>query len=632
MISVVLVAAGTENGPAALLPVGAQTLLDHTVARLERLGAPALLVVAPAEVVSDIRTDEAGRVVGVADLAGALAAVATALADARTEVALVAGELMEHDEAAAELLLDPRRRTAAAVSGAHRCDVRRRAGRVVSAGSAAHTVTAPDAAYTGALVVGRADLAGAAQAVRSMAQAAADAGWCGDPSAYVLVALVRSGVPVAAVDIDPWPWSRPASADEADRGAAAIAAHDAGELRLTRALRPDDGFYSTFVVRRLSRRMTPFALRWGLPPNLVTVASLLIGLAAAGCFAGGSRGWLVAGALLLQLSLAVDCVDGEVARYTRSFSSFGAWLDASTDRIKEYACYAGLAVGYVGGGPDIWLLAAATLTLQTTRHTSDYTFTLVSNVREGAVEVIPLDQPHDRFGPADQPAAPSRAWLRWGRKAIHMPIGERWFVLSATALLGSARWVFTTLLTLGLGALTYTTTSRVLRSRRWADVSATDRERAVIRAQLDRGPLASALARALPWRLPVGRFVWLVPPALRLLEYGTVIVVVRVVAPDAMPAAFALLFAVAYHHYDALYRVLNGLRPVGAVHAAGLGVEGRLLVVLVLAASGEEALSRGLVVLAAALAVLFVGVGTLGGWQALRSSGGRVRFEEAVNA
>ena len=65
-------------------------------------------------------------------------------------------------------------------------------------------------------------------------------------------------------------------------------------------------------------------------------------------FATGERVGLVAGALLLQLSLVVDCVDGEVARYTRAFSSLGAWLDASTDRVKEYACYAGLAFGADG--------------------------------------------------------------------------------------------------------------------------------------------------------------------------------------------------------------------------------------------------------------------------------------------
>ena len=88
--------------------------------------------------------------------------------------------------------------------------------------------------------------------------------------------------------------------------------------------------------------------------------------------------------MLLQLSLVLDCVDGDVARYTRRFSPLGAWLDASTDRLKEFACYAGLAWG-ADAGRTGWLLAAAMITLQTARHTVDYTFTAVKDLREAEV-------------------------------------------------------------------------------------------------------------------------------------------------------------------------------------------------------------------------------------------------------
>jgi hypothetical protein len=119
---------------------------------------------------------------------------------------------------------------------------------------------------------------------------------------------------------------------------------------------------------------------------------------------------------------------------------------------------------------------------------------------------------------------------------------------------------------------------------------------------------------------------------LRLIEYATVLCVVRVVAPGAMSAAFAFLFAVAYHHYDALYRVVNSLPQAGALHAIGLGVEGRLLVVFVLAAAGEKPLSAGLTVLAAVLAILFVGVGTLGVLGSFRPHGQESPSREAVHA
>jgi hypothetical protein len=103
----------------------------------------------------------------------------------------------------------------------------------------------------------------------------------------------------------------------------------------------------------------------------------------------------------------------------------------------------------------------------------------------------------------------------------------------------------------------------------------------------------------------------------RAVEFTAALTLVYVVAPEAMPAAFAFVFVVAYHHYDALYRVLNGLAAAGALRAAGLGVEGRLLALAALAAVGAGALSRGLVVLTVVLGVLFLGVGTAGGLRAM---------------
>ena len=615
-------------------------MLDASLQRQARLGAPVTTVVTVAAA-DDIGAVVAGRaaVVAAIDLSSALRLVADALAVADTDVALVDGDLLLPDDAAAELLLDPRRRTSALVGGTGG-DIRRRSGRVVSAGSSNHLVGEPDASFAGGLLVARGDLRAAADAVRAMADVAADGRWSGDVLAHVLVALVRRQLAVAAVELDPWPWWRPVDASQVAQAAGVLDRIDPADLRLARALRPDDGFYSTFVVRRISRRITPLALRWRLRPNQITVASLVIGLLAAGCFASGNRAGLVAGALLLQLSLVVDCVDGEVARYIRGFSSLGAWLDASTDRVKEYACYAGLAIGAEGDG--VWLLAAAMLTLQTARHTTDYTFTLVKNIRESTFEALDLDRGDDgtpdrtrSLSTAERAVRASersnqRPWVNWTKKAVHLPIGERWLVISVTAAFGTPRLVFIALLCLGLLALAYTTSGRVLRARTWVDLEASGRERAVVRAQLDRGPLAAVLARVSPWDLPVGRYAWTVPPLLRLLEYAVVLTVVPAVAPDAVPAAFALLFAVAYHHYDALYRVLNGLLPVGALHAIGLGVEGRLVVILALAAAGETAMSRGLVVLAIVLAAAFVGVGTLGGLRALRSgSGGSLHREEA---
>ena len=158
-------------------------------------------------------------------------------------------------------------------------------------------------------------------------------------------------------------------------GLAAVDAVDEDALRLRRASRSDDGFLSTFLVRPLSRRLTRHAVRRGLTPASITGVSLTLGLASAAAYTGGGRGWLLLGSVLLLCSLVVDCVDGEVARYTRTFSPLGGWLDVASDRIKEYAVYAGLVAGVARAtGESLWGLALASLALLVVRHFVDFGF------------------------------------------------------------------------------------------------------------------------------------------------------------------------------------------------------------------------------------------------------------------
>jgi hypothetical protein len=77
-----------------------------------------------------------------------------------------------------------------------------------------------------------------------------------------------------------------------------------------------------------------------------------------------------------------------------------------------------------------------------------------------------------------------------------------------------------------------------------------------------------------------GRLDWLVPPILRLTEYGFVACVgfARQVSPLLI---FALLGAIAFHHYDTTYRIRQKVYAPSWLSPAGLGWEGRMLVVAV---------------------------------------------------
>lgn len=572
-------------------------------------------------------------------LAAGLEALAARLERASGDEVLVAEDLQLHHEALADLTQDPRATTAVLVARhgdpgdvrAGACaDVRLRDGRVVAASSTFHRAGRADARFAGAMRVAEGDRGAAAGAARRAAGLARDSGWEGDPLDYLLVALVRAGTPVRAVQLDPWPWRRgPGGADAATFGEAldGIGPDRVHLLRLARATKTDDGAWATLVSRPLSRRLTPLALRLGLSPDQVTLASFALGLGAAACFATGARTGLVTGAVLLQLSLVVDCVDGDVARYRRAFTAAGAWLDASTDRLKEFACYAGLAVG-AGGGRDTWLLAGAMLTVQTVRHTVDYTFTAVHELREaGSSPAVPLEVADAGPAPGTAPAARAvrasersnrRAGVKWAKRVLHLGIGERWAVLSVLAALGRPATALAVLLVLALASFGYTAAGRGLRTRSWARQEPSGREREVVAAQVDAGPLLPGLDAWVAGGR--SRWLWARPALVRLGEYAGVLFPTYALG-GAGPAAFALLLAVASHHYDALYRVLNGLRPPArGARWAGLGVAGRLVVVTALALAGGGVLEGGLWVLAGALGILFLVVEPAGVLRAARRS------------
>ena len=469
--------------------------------------------------------------------------------------------------------------------------------RIVSSGSSVHEVSGATGAFLGALVIDEQDLPQARAVLAAAVDSAEFAGWAADPLDLALVTLVRGQVPVSAVAaVGPVlrGGTEPARAAVQEE----LAGLDEARVLLERSNRPDDGFYSTYVLRRASKPVTALALRLGLSPNRISLVSLVIGLAAAASFAVGSWLGLVVGALLMQASLVVDCVDGEVARFTRSFSRLGAWLDASTDRVKEYAAYAGLALGSARSGRDIWMLATLVMIMQTVRHVGDYDFSRVQRVRESWVPARPL------LDPSDGGAAGSGATLalsaqmnrdsrvRWGKKVLHMPIGERWLVLSLGAVTVGPRWTLLLMLGLGLVALTYTTVGRVLRSRTWRHPP--ERSGAhLLQPQIDLGPVGEPIWDRTLGRLhPLARsFGWAWPAGMRMVELGAVWLAVDRLALEAGAWLFGWVFVVTFHHYDTLYRALGGSAPPRWLVWAGLGWDGRTVLVLATAALGAGALT-----------------------------------------
>jgi phosphatidylglycerophosphate synthase len=375
---------------------------------------------------------------------------------------------------------------------------------------------------------------------------------------------------------------------------ARIAAVDDEEVRLRRAVKGDDGLFTTYCVSTWTPHLARWCARHGWSPNLVTTLSLLIALAGAGAAATGTRAGYVCTAVALYFSFALDCTDGQLARYSLQFSRIGSWLDATFDRAKEYAVYAGLAVGALRGSHDhgIWLLAAAAMVLQTLRHHIDFAYHESLRGQPAAGE---------RATAAD---APKRSAGYWARKVVILPIGERWALIALLTALTTPRVVFAVLLIWGVLAAGYTTLGRVQRSRSF---TGTRTEAAIdaLRAMCDL-PLSVGASAREPFTAKLG---WLAPPLIQLVAY---LVVLGLIAADRMlgAACFALLAAVIYHHYDVVYRIrANAGQPPRRLSIALGGNLGRslLLVVLGTAIGSATSLSTALWLLAAYLGAVAVG-------------------------
>ncbi|WSR66529.1 CDP-alcohol phosphatidyltransferase family protein [Streptomyces sp. NBC_01198] len=429
---------------------------------------------------------------------------------------------------------------------------------------------------------------------------------------------------------------------------AAIGAVDEESVRLRSAVKARDGFFTTHCISPYSRYLARWCARRGLTPNQVTTASLLVALIAAGCAATGTRAGFVAAGVLLLGSFVLDCTDGQLARYSLQYSTLGAWLDATFDRAKEYAYYAGLALGAARGGDDVWALALGAMVLQTCRHVVDFAFNEANH--DATANTSPTAALSDKLD--------SVGWTVWVRRMVVLPIGERWALIAVLTAVSTPRITFVVLLVGCALAACYTTAGRVLRSltRR---ASRTDRAARALDDLGDSGPLAEALSgvlRPLARRTPAfaapavaalgaaavaataalaphgswypviaaglyvltsafavaqrlkGALDWLVPPLFRAGEYGTVLALAAVSDVNgALPAAFGLVAAVAYHHYDTVYRIRGGAGapPRAVVRSAG-GHEGRTLIVALAAAvaAHRTGLTVTLTVLAIAIALL----------------------------
>ncbi|WP_030440665.1 DUF5941 domain-containing protein [Actinoplanes subtropicus] len=563
-----------------------------------------------ADLVSALRAAGASEVERLDD-PGALRALSRRAYDANQRVLICADNLVAHASLLRTLATEPGGRSTALVVADPAGDLRDERGKLLPAEPGAGTVR-----YLGALCVAPADL--------PTLEKVAD-------RPDLLAALLDAGVVPVATAVRLLRATQVRTSSELAEARAEVAAVDEEAARLRLAVKEQDDFFTTYAVSTWSPAVTRAAARLGLSPTAVTWLSVLLAGLAAVAFGQASRPAMIAGGVLLYLGFVLDCVDGQLARYTRTFGTFGGWLDTMADRAKEYAVYAGLAAGAERIGlPYAWPLAITAIVLQTVRHMTDTWYGALHD-EAAARPTPPAGGVGARLTAAStrvQGEAGSAAY--WLKRIVVFPIGERWALIAVLAMLTDGRVALGAVAGCGLLAFAYTLALRSLRSLSMGvgvlDKVDTARHRddgPLVRHLLAapglHSPLTFAavgavaalvlvaallfgwveppakgtvgvvgllvLAAGLPARARHGGALdWLVPAALRAAEY-LYVVAVGWAGSVSTPVLFLLLFALALRHYDLTARMEKGA-PAGRGTGALAGWDIRVLALAVSTLAG----------------------------------------------
>jgi hypothetical protein len=379
-------------------------------------------------------------------------------------------------------------------------------------------------------------------------------------------------------------------------------------------LRPapaEPGLVAGLAVAPVAGRLARWAATLRMAPDALPVAAFALSLCAAAWYANGSRTSLITGSVLLCLALPLRQARGWRPGRGQDAVAFSDWLSAMTGATADYAVYAGLAVGWLSArSHQAWTFAIAAMILLAVRQMADACYAAVAP-------------------PRPQAAGAGHRLLRLAGQSIAQPAGERTILIAVATPVWGPRVTLIVLIGWSAVALGYVLAERAVTGGAPdpvtpAQSAAYTAGAQAVTASRDDGPLATRMGHAVQGQLPpllptiagvivtvmlaavglhnlpgplllapaaamllaglgagnphLGPFDWLVPPLLQAGEY-VYLAAAGVGTGVPPPATFALIAAIALHHMDLLHRERRRIPPSPEVIRAGLGWEGRLLVV-----------------------------------------------------
>lgn len=103
-----------------------------------------------------------------------------------------------------------------------------------------------------------------------------------------------------------------------------------------------------YIQDPIAKQVVGFLIDTPVTPNQVTYFSVLVGFASGYAFSFASPAFLILGGILLELTLVLDCVDGQLARAKSMASDWGRLIDG----IAGYFAYLAVVYGLIKGFPE----------------------------------------------------------------------------------------------------------------------------------------------------------------------------------------------------------------------------------------------------------------------------------------
>ncbi len=180
-------------------------------------------------------------------------------------------------------------------------------------------------------------------------------------------------------------------------------------------------------MRRLSPYLTRLLLPTPLTPNAVTWLMIASGLLAAGMLSVPGLWTALAAVALIQAQLLFDCSDGELARWRRTGSPVGIYLDRVGHYVTEAALPIGLGIRADGGWDSIggWTTIGLVISVLVLLKMSQSALVLVARAEAG----------RPMLDDSAAVAAPRRTGLARIRRALaFFPFFRAFVAMEATLL------------------------------------------------------------------------------------------------------------------------------------------------------------------------------------------------------